>query len=433
MTTREAAIVTLAALFAAWGISRADLRRSIRGVLGTIASRSILTSLGALALWLMGVIYLASRLGAWDRSLISDTVLWVVGSAFATLFAALDAAKEDHYFRRATLSALGVTAALQFWLNDVHTFSYPVELVLQAGLIVLTVLITVARHDPKAAPARRLLEVVLFGVIALVVIATVRGVLAARDSIDWGETLRAFAFSVWLPLAVLPFVYALALASSYEVALKRMTHPVFGHNAPRRARIAVALGLRGDVRAVHDLPSYSRELRAISEAPSFTAALGLVHVYKRRRARARQEPAIRAARLKRFAGAKGTDTDGRQLDRREMSETMAALGWLHICHMGHYRKGKRFRPDILTVIGDFERQGLPSPHGIEMRVRKDGQAWFAWRRTVGGRVLAIGAQAPGGNPDEWLYSGDQPPASWPGSDPAWGDHAFLTPADWRDG
>ncbi|WP_024287942.1 hypothetical protein [Cellulomonas sp. KRMCY2] len=431
MTTRELAILALAVGFGVWVLSVKGLRKSLRDALRASASPAILGTLAALGIWLAGVIYFADRIGLWDTSLMPDTVLWVLGSTFATIFAALDAQKADHYFRRAALSALGVTAALQFWLN-VYTFNFFVELVLQAALIALTALVTFAARDTKNAPARRFFEAILAIIVALVVLATVRGMIATRSEIDWDHTLKAFAFSLWLPLAVLPFIYGLALVFAYEAILKRMTKPVFGHNAPRHARAAVVLRLGGDIRTVYDLASYPRELRAISQADSFTKAWELVRVYRRKRARTRQQPAVRAARLARFAGVKGTSPDGRQLDRREMAETMAALRWLHTCHLGNYRQGNRFRRDMLTVIGDFERHGLPAPHGIEMRIRKDGQAWYAWRRTVAGHVLAIGARAKNGNPDEWLYSGDDPPRSWPGSDPAWGDRAYLTPADWLD-
>jgi hypothetical protein len=57
-----------------------------------------------------------------------------------------------------------------------------------------------------------------------------------------------------------------------------------------------------------------------------------------------------------------------------------------------------------------------------MRVSKDGQKWFAWRRTISGWVFAIGAAGP--PPDQWEYDGADPPAGFPGEGPAWGTSAF---------
>jgi hypothetical protein len=89
----------------------------------------------------------------------------------------------------------------------------------------------------------------------------------------------------------------------------------------------------------------------------------------------------------------------------------------------------RYRTDLMTVLGAFERQGLPAEHGITMRVSKSGQAWYAWRRTVTGYVFGIGANGP--TPNEWLYEGEEPPTGFPGHDPPWGNEPFNTSPNWR--
>ena len=72
--------------------------------------------------------------------------------------------------------------------------------------------------------------------------------------------------------------------------------------------------------------------------------------------------------------------------------------------------------------------GLPEEHGIHLNVSDDGQAWWAWRRTVTGWCFAIGANdAP---PDQWLYDGADPPNGFPGEDPAWGDRWGIDAKNW---
>ena len=69
------------------------------------------------------------------------------------------------------------------------------------------------------------------------------------------------------------------------------------------------------------------------------------------------------------------------------------------------------------MIGDdFTRQGLPKESGIALRVSKDGQAWYAWRRTVTGWCFAI--EAIGQTPNQWEYDGPEPPQGFPGKDRA---------------
>lgn len=91
----------------------------------------------------------------------------------------------------------------------------------------------------------------------------------------------------------------------------------------------------------------------------------------------------------------GTDDDGRQLDQREFEETRRALRWLATCQMGWYRnRGGRYRQELLDILGDFTKQGLPAEHGIELHVAPDGQRWWAGRQTITGWYFAIGAAGP---------------------------------------
>jgi hypothetical protein len=125
-------------------------------------------------------------------------------------------------------------------------------------------------------------------------------------------------------------------------------------------------------------------------------------------------------RLKRYAGVDGTNEEGKRLDQREFAETKEALQWLASCHMGWYRNhGGQYRPDLPAILGDFTLHGLPKEHGIVMKVRRDGQAWYAWRRTISGWVFAVGAATK--PPDQWLYDGANPPTRYPGTDASW-DH-----------
>jgi hypothetical protein len=134
-------------------------------------------------------------------------------------------------------------------------------------------------------------------------------------------------------------------------------------------------------------------------------------------------------RLRRYAGSDETDAEGRRLDRREFKETMKALRWLATCQMGWYHNqdhgGPRYRADLLNALGDdlFSGYGLPPDPGVTMKVAKNGQAWYAWRRTVTGWCFAIGAAGPPS--DQWEYDGPEPPQGFPGKDRRWGERPFA--------
>jgi hypothetical protein len=102
--------------------------------------------------------------------------------------------------------------------------------------------------------------------------------------------------------------------------------------------------------------------------------------------------------------------------------------------MGWYRNQDRpdeYRPDLLDILTDSKQLQLESDEPIHMKVRKDRQAWYAYRRTPSGHVFGIGAR--GAPPSQWFYDADVPPSGYP-SNSATGWTGYLAPErpEWRD-
>jgi hypothetical protein len=230
---------------------------------------------------------------------------------------------------------------------------------------------------------------------------------------------------------MLPFVYVFSLVLTYGANLSRARFHNDDKPPSLGARSALLVGLHGDLRAVNDLPQHHAQYRVIVRSRSFREGLRNVRGYKEAREAGRQEEEEAAARLVRNAGVKGVDENGRVLDQREVKETREALRWIETCHLGHYNNRGKYRKDLISAVlsDDFTRQGLPEEHGITMRVRKDGQAWYAWRRTPSGQVLGIGMNK--GRDNEWLYDAQEPPTGFPGADLSWGERPYETPPNWH--
>lgn len=430
LTTREwAALIWVLGLVVA-AIATPFVRRSFAPLLLLLLRFwQLQLALAAFLGWAALVCYIGGQFGAWHTALLKDTVAWIVVYGFASVLSATRAAKEEHFFRRAALAALSVSALMQFVLN-LHTFHLLAELVLLPTVTFLLLLEAVAGRDPRTRPVQNLVNGVLVIVGLWVVVATARGLVDSWRGINPEETGLAFAFSVWFPLAMLPFVYALSLLMAYESALKLSSLRNDGNPPPRSVKAAMLVGLRGDLRAVNELPQHHVQYRAISRSRGFREALVHVGEYQRAREDRQREKAEKAARLVRYAGVKGLDDDGKVLDQREIRETKEALRWIETCHLGHHNNRGKYRKDLMSdvLLDDFTRQGLTAEHGITMRVRQDGQAWYAWRRTPSGHVLGIGMNE--GRDNEWLYEGEEPPAGFPGSDPSWGDRPYETFPNW---
>lgn len=431
MTTREWAAVFWAAVLVVAGVATPFARRAFAPVLRTLFGFwQLQLALAAFLGWAALVCYIGGLLGAWSTALLKDTVAWIVVYGFASVFSAHRAAKEEHFFRRAALAALSVSALMQFVLN-LHTFDFVVELFLLPVVTFLVLLEAVAGMDSQTRPVQSLFNALLVIVGLWVVIATARGLVDSWRGIDPEDTGLAFAFSTWFPLAMLPFVYACSLVMAYETVLRLASFRNDGTPPPLLVKAAMLVGLHGDLRAVNDLPQHHVQHRAISRSRGFREALGHFREYERAREDRQRDNAEKAARLVQYAGVEGLDDDGKVLDQREIKETRNALRWIETCHLGHYNNRGKYRKDLMggVLLDDFTRQGLPDEHGITMRVRKDEQAWYAWRRTPSGHVLGIGMNK--GRHNEWLYEGEEPPTGFPGSDPSWGDTPYETPPNWR--
>ena len=431
LTTREWAAVVWAAALVVAGVATPFVRRAFAPLLRTLFGFwQLQLALSAFLGWAVLVCYVGALLGAWSMALLKDTVVWIVVYGFTSVFSANRAAKDEHFFRRAALAALSVSALMQFVLN-LHAFNFVVELILLPVVTFLVLLEALAAMDSKTRQAQNIVNGLLMIVGVWVVVATASGLVDSWRGIDPEETGFAFAFSVWFPLGMLPFVYALSLVMTYETVLVLSSFRNDGKPPPLSVKLAILVGLHGDLRAVDDLPRHHVQYRAISRSHGFREALAHVREYERAREDRRLAEAEKARRLVRYAGVKGLNDDGKILDQREIEETREALRWIETCHLGHYNNRGRYRKDLMSsvLLDDFTRQGLPDEHGITMRVRKDQQTWYAWRRTPSGYILGIGMNK--GRDNEWLYEGEEPPAGFPGFDRSWGDRPYETPANWR--
>ena len=323
------------------------------------------------------------------------------------------------------MGVLAWSVLVEFYLDLFH-LPLAGELVLQPVVAVLAMMSVVAGRDEKHRHVGSCIEALLalfaIGLLAFVTVKTVQG----WEELDGTSLVTQFALPAWLTIGALPFIFFLAIYAGYESAFLRIDLQEGTSRWCRlRSKLALASVTHLHVREIATFPGYW--LRKMTEASSFRKARAVVRSYRLERRTEAEREVLKNERLKKLAGVKGADADGRQLDRREFDQTTDALRWLGTCMMGWHKKGKRYQDDLLERINDsFDRFGL-DPLGIEMRVSDDGQAWYAWRRTVTGWCFAIGAAGP--PPDQWEYDGPNPPRAFPGIDLEWGSSAFSEAAN----
>jgi hypothetical protein len=426
LSNREWATLFWLAVLLAFIVWKPDIRQSAKAVVAAFITPKILIPLALFVAWMTGVIWVGARLGIWQPSMVKDALFWTV-PGFVLFMGSVKAAEEPRFFRHRLWEAVGLTALLEFYLNS-STLDLAWELLLQPVIFLLASMSVVSARDPKATAVKRLADALLAViVIGLLVPPTIR-LISDAATFDAAQTVRALALPAWLTLGALPFIYVLSLYSSYELVFVRMRISGPNDRVPLRAKLALVSTFHIRHSALH---AFAGELpRELVLAKSFRGA---------RRVIADQQAELRAVEaarqeevddLARYAGVKGMDAEGRQLDRREFKETANALEWLHTMQIGWYHnQGGRYRDNLVDSFADvLQRHGLREDRSVTMQVSRSGQSWFAWCRTPSGWCFAIGAGGP--PPDEWYFDGPEPPRSYPGRDRAWGDLRFEPTVNW---
>ncbi len=415
LDNRELATIILTGAFVLWvawfAAKNSDGRRSMRDIGGILLGPKLLVPLVSYVAWVAMLAVGAEQIGLWTAGLSFPLIAWFIAIGIPLVFRLTERKRDEAFFRPTVRRALGATAVVEA-LIGLTVFSLWFELLLGVTATVLFLLSAVAGTRDEFAPVKRLTDALLGSIGLGLVLAALLHLAGVWGSIDRIEYLRELALPIWLTVGVVPFLYILALYSCYEQAFMRIGFGKQSASEKRRARIGIALALHGRAGKVNAFAG-SWPYRA-AEAGSVRGAVKVGREFLRDLETRKQAERDQAARLERFAGVDGTDDLGRRLDQREFNETREALRQLATAQMGWYRNDGRYRDDLHTL---FPFSSLPEDHGACMEVSKDGQAWFAWRRTVTGWCFAVGASGP--PPSEYTFEGADPPPGFPGRGSSW--------------
>ena len=426
LTNREAAsAIWLGVLFIALiiAVSRsANLRSSVGEVIRAFFAWKIQLVLAVYFAYVSAVVLVAARLGLWHVGLLKDTLIIVIALGIPLVFSAPEAKSGVSLAKRLLIKVAGLSALLVFYLN-LQSLDLWVELLVQP---LVTLILMVAAAASLKSDTRRLTGPLqsAVGVIGLfLLVNTTVQLVQGWRLIDSMATIETFVLGIALPVSMLPLIYVIAFLARLETILTLLPFHNSKRRPPLRVRSALVLGLHFSARYAAQFNG--PWLGEIARATGFHHARTVMRDYRasvRSDASAEQ---LRLTRLKELAGVPGTDDAGLTLDRREFATTKHTLDFLWSMQLGWYRNRlQHFKSDMLDVLGDTTKRGLPAESGIELVVNGEKQAWRAHRRTPSGLIFGVGGATKPGDErsllDEWRYVGSEPPAHFPGSGrPGW--------------
>lgn len=409
--------ILLVAGIGLFGVSSKDRRsimKSIGQVFKALFAWKLLLLIGLYCAYAVALVSSARTLGLWDSSVLTVTLLAIVVTGFPLFMNANEYATGAVLVRKAALEVVGLSALTVTYLNLAE---FPIwgELILQVLLLFMVLIVALAPRVPQGKPVARIFEILLSLIgIGLLSLTTV-SVLHSPDTVDWSHELQAFVVSVWLPLALIPFMYGVSMFMAIEMALVRLPFHNKRGRPPLRVRWALILGFRGSLR-------YAKRfsgpwISQVATKQTFRTGWTTMREYRAAVQGRVAEQRARDRVLKARAGKRGVDDHGLWLDRREFYETRAILddAWFTQSAIAG-RTGK-------YVDGSFLRSSmhlckLPKDHGIEIVLSASARAWYAWRKTPGGYYFATGGTKH--TDAHWQYADSERPADFPqAAEPGW--------------
>jgi hypothetical protein len=390
--------------------NRRDIWTSFGGLARAYFARSIQTAILCYFLYVGVVVWSAWGLGLWSIALLKDTLITAVFVGFPLAMSANKIRSGAKLVSDTIKDTISLSAFLFFYLG-IESLDLWAEILLQIVVGFFALMTVVAEREARTRKVAAFSNVILLLIAVWLIIAATLKIASNWGSYDAIELLLSLALSIWLPLALIPLVYYFAVAIHVDSAVSMLSFYNDRKTPPIRVRTALVLGLRFSARqsAAFVGPWRTR----VARTRSFRDATAVMRKFRKSLVEAQRAEKKRLARLERHAGVSGVDSKGRQLDRREFGATKKVLTKLFNMQMGWNRNRLgHFKDDMLEILGDTAKDGLPLPNGIHLRVRKDKQKWYAWRETAGGRVFAVGGTKNLEN--EWQFDGQEPPTRFPG-------------------
>ncbi len=167
------------------------------------------------------VVFAAYTMHLWDISLLKDTIIWTLGTAFIMFVNINKVNKESKYFKKVLLDNVKLVVLLAYIIN-LYVFNFVVEFLLVPVLFFIGALLAVSDTKKEYKPVKTLLQILvaIYG-ISLIIFAIVQVIGDFKDFATL-YNLKDFLLSPLLTVSFLPFVYFLALYATYESLFVRV-------------------------------------------------------------------------------------------------------------------------------------------------------------------------------------------------------------------
>ena len=300
LNNRELATLIWLAVAAAWVLSHRNLRSGIAGLLGSLVNPVLLLPLVGMLGWIAVEIWAGWKLALWNTGLVSNTVVWTVGTALVLFFNVTKAVEDPRFFHKTAKGTLKASVFVEFFIN-LFVFGLLAELLLQFVLTVLLMLDAVSGQKPEHRQVKKVLVALVTGTGVMLLGYTIVQFYAQWAQLDRQVLFLKVALPVWLTIGVLPFVYILSLYIVYDQALRGVLWAAGDWRARWRTGFVLVREFRLRRNELHSFTWLW--IKRVAVTPDVTAARAVVRPFREEQRATEQAKRDADDRLRRYAGS----------------------------------------------------------------------------------------------------------------------------------
>ncbi|MDQ7815577.1 MAG: hypothetical protein RDU14_00965 [Melioribacteraceae bacterium] len=174
-------------------------------------------------LYIYGIIYLFAYVKIWEASLIKDTIIWILFLALPMSMKAVDATKDDDFFKNLFMQNIKVILIIEFIIN-LYVFNLIIELLLVPFFVFIGALSGYIEVFKEHLTMKKVVEFIL-GMMGLIIISFFfyKMINDFSSFANWNN-LRSFLITPLFSIAFIPIIYFYALFVIYENTFMRIKY-----------------------------------------------------------------------------------------------------------------------------------------------------------------------------------------------------------------
>ena len=385
-TNREIASAIVFAFFIVLAFllnkGKRTISKSLIKVFKAIYCKQILTVLFLYSTYSILIFYLAYKIGVWDFDLSKDSCIEFLLIGIPAIFVAVEARSEKDLLKRVFLTEVGFAAFLSFYLS-LESFNLLIEVILQITIVFLTMVQAVAKSKSKYRSAYKLSTFMLSTIGLFMAASLTYQLFSNLNAHDWLFELRAFLLTIWFPALALPFLFALAYFSSFELMYRRLR--VIASDVPFSYRLVLIAAFSFRMKyARHFAGMWAFKLK---DCRSVKEVRVLLKDYKRDLRQRITSEKEKAALFKEGEGKKGYLQDGLWADRSMLKKIKRKLELIGNHQNTYWRDNSIYRYDLEGLV----EACTPDNCSSGFYVQPDGKLWACWMSNPTGFALGLGS------------------------------------------